>query len=291
MNLKMKIPRASEFLRSRRVKLIQLAIPGWLSHDDSKLISLLLRFQHLHDASGDILEIGVYKGKLVPVFAANCSPSETIFLSDIFDSKISDKYNQIEVRNSYENTSVESVADLLAEFPKIKAKIVVGDSLHLESAIEGNTFRFIHVDGSHTYHVVKNDLKLALNHLDGTIGILSIDDYRTLHTPEVTRAVWELLNEGEARTILRSPAKIYLVKKESVICESDLLSYFREKSPELPLLSREDIEGLIVNPNYSRVYRRKLGERLLVKVFALIISNRKKTRKVLNNVAVIDNSK
>jgi hypothetical protein len=290
MNLKMKIPRTSEYLHSKKIKLMQLAIPGWLSDDDFKLISLLLRFQHLHDASGDVLEIGVYKGKLVPVFAANCSPSEIIFLSDIFDSKISDKCNQIEVKNSYESTSVESVTDLLAEFPKIKAKIVVGDSLHLESVIKGNKFRFIHVDGSHTYDVVKNDLKLALNHLDGTIGILSIDDYRTLHTPEVTRAVWELLNEGEVRTILRSPAKIYLVKKESIIFEPDLLSYFREESPELPLLSREDIEGLIVNPNYSRIYRKKLSERLLVKVFTLIIYNRKKARKVLNNVAVIDNA-
>jgi hypothetical protein len=241
-------------------------ISGWLTRVDSVLIPLLLQLQISQGDAGDILEIGVYKGKLVPIYASNMIGSETLVLCDLFDTMQSSHENQLEISYSYETTRVAEITELLLKYPEISVTIFAGNSLHLAPRLAEWKFRFIHVDGSHLYEIVKRDIVLALKYLDAKSGILVIDDYRSIHAPGVTRAVWELLGEDDVRVIIRSPAKIYLVKKTSTLSIQSLREYISLSNSNISMIERDDIDGLIATDNRDNLYKGSLGERIVSRV-------------------------
>ena len=78
------------------------------------------------------------------------------------------------------------------------------------------TFRFIHIDGSHLYQIVKQDLHTASGLLEKG-GIVAIDDYRTAHTPGVAAAAWEAVLAGRLIPLCLTPQKMYATCKHADI--------------------------------------------------------------------------
>src|SRR5262249_39634241 len=70
------------------------------------------------------------------------------------------------------------------------------------------TFRFVHVDGSHLYSVVKQDIRTAKRLLRKD-GVVIFDDYRSEHTPGVGAAVWEEVVRDGLIPICLTPQKLY----------------------------------------------------------------------------------
>lgn len=270
-------------------KFRQESVVGWLTKSDSQIIANLLQLQNSHGLNGDVLEIGVYKGKSVPILASNLTSGEKLVLCDLFDTKTSHHLNLTEIDLSYEATSVSEITNLLLRFPNISATIIVGDSLNLGPLLIDSTFRFIHVDGSHIYEIVKKDIDLALKHLDPVGGILAIDDYRSIHTPGVSRAVWELHAEGKVRIILRSLAKIYVVKNTFELTNEIIADYFSKTKLKNALIDREDVEGLIINDGSGDIYKLPIIERLLLRVVQFMWKSVVKSKVVPRNVNIVEN--
>jgi hypothetical protein len=55
-------------------------------------------------------------------------------------------------------------------------------SLEIEVHLRGRGFRFIHIDGSHLYSIVRRDIELA-HRLSGPHAVIAIDDIASAHTP------------------------------------------------------------------------------------------------------------
>ena len=267
----------------------QKVILGWLTKTDSQIIANLLQLQNSRGLKGNVLEIGVYKGKSVPILASNMTSGEKLVLCDLFDTKASNHLNLIEIDNSYDVMSVHEIVDLLRTFPDISTTIIVGNSLNLESVLVDSKFRFIHIDGSHIYEMVKNDIDLALRHLDSKTGILAIDDYRSMHTPGVSRAVWELLTQEKVRVILRSSAKIYIVKNTFEFTDDFFLEFFSKTKLKNSLIEREDVEGLIVNDASGDIYKLTLFEIILLRIVKFTLRQNVKSKAVPLNVKIVEN--
>jgi hypothetical protein len=74
--------------------------------------------------------------------------------------------------------------------------------------LSARTFRFIHVDGSHLYSIVRQDIRTA-QHLLRPRGIVAFDDYRSVHTPGVAAALWEEVTRGGLIPLCLTPQKMY----------------------------------------------------------------------------------
>ena len=67
----------------------------------------------------------------------------------------------------------------------------------------------MHVDGSHRYDIVRQDIAAAVDLVtDG--GVIVIDDYRTLpHALGVAAATWEAVADGRLIPVIASEQKLY----------------------------------------------------------------------------------
>lgn len=262
-------------------------VEGWVTKEDKAIIDSILVFQREFNFSGHILEIGVYKGGLIPVYAPKICKGETLFLCDLFDSKIASEENLIEIESSYHSISVEDVLPILGVFPEVTTSIIVGNSISLLPTIESFRFRFVHIDGSHLYEVVKQDISIAMKILDPESGVLVIDDYRSLHTPGVSQAVWELISTSQVKVLFRTSAKIYLAKKSSKITCDDIFKYFGPNINKNQIVQKENLEGMIILNFYEDIYRKSLLEKILRKISNLILSLFWKDLRLSRNVHVI----
>lgn len=71
-----------------------------------------------------------------------------------------------------------------------------------------NGFRFIHIDGSHLYDVVREDIRLSRQLLKDN-GVVVFDDYRSPHTPGVSAALWDAVLHESLHPFCLSPSKMY----------------------------------------------------------------------------------
>jgi len=70
------------------------------------------------------------------------------------------------------------------------------------------TCRLVHVDGSHAYEVVREDVQTARSLL-GRCGVVVFDDWAQPHTPGVGLAVWEEFLRGDLVPLCITNAKLY----------------------------------------------------------------------------------
>ena len=166
------------------------SIPGWFSRADAELFDAIDIAQRSAGIVGDILEIGCYQGASAILLGYMRRPDERLVICDLFQSDTAslDQYHQ--QRDAYGDLSRESFESNFLKFHKTLPEIFAQPSTTLRDLDLKRTFRFIHVDGSHDYEVVRSDLLLAKSLLVPG-GFVVFDDIITLHTPGVTAAVWE----------------------------------------------------------------------------------------------------
>ena len=207
-------------------------VPGWFSALDQDVFRAILKSQD----SGHILEIGVYQGKSA-IFIENFrKESEEFHICDVFDSVETDSQNNSEIEKSYENLTFLNFKYNFERFHSKMPIVHVCDSTKLPNEISNKNFRFIHIDGSHLYDIVKSDLKFASEHLQPDYGVIAMDDFRAAHTTGVAAAMWESVINGNLVPILITPNKAYLSNPNNKLVIENLLSVIKGQRYEIELV-------------------------------------------------------
>ncbi|MBL8669150.1 MAG: class I SAM-dependent methyltransferase [Alphaproteobacteria bacterium] len=159
-------------------------VHGYLDPGNAKLFLMLDFAQAGHGLTGDLAEIGVYRGRATILLAKLLRVAETLIAVDVFET-----YGQTPPFN------------LVAPFlhncrrrgvPMERLRMAAVDTLRApEKALQAlgrGRVRFIHVDGGHKDETVRSDCRIAAEatHPD---GIIAFDDMFSDMDPEVTPAV------------------------------------------------------------------------------------------------------
>lgn len=204
-------------------------IPGWFSGLDQNVFGAILS----HQDYGHVLEIGVYQGKSAIFIEQFRQAAEEFHVCDVFDSVETYSHNNTEIKKSYEDLSFSKFQMNFERFFSQMPIVHICDSENLASRIGSKIFRFIHIDGSHLYDIVKKDLKFASEHLHPEYGVIAMDDYRAAHTTGVAAAMWEYIIQGSLVPLLITPNKAYLAKPNHKVDIETLMNSMVAKGYEI----------------------------------------------------------
>lgn len=185
------------------------SIDGWLYPDDVQLFQEIDALQRLSKVNGDLLEIGVYHGKSAILLGYFPRQDERLVLCDLFQSPGQTRENQAEKQFWYPELTRETFEGNYLRFHHRLPSIVICPSTKLiQIGRLTRTFRFIHIDGSHLYSIVRQDICTAKLLLKDK-GIVVFDDYRSIHTPGVAAAIWQEVFSGGLIPLCLTPQKMY----------------------------------------------------------------------------------
>lgn len=184
-------------------------IKGWFYAEDAIILHAINTIQKKTRIAGDLLEIGVYQGKSAAFLGFFIGSQERLWVCDTFENEAMSADNQSENTTWYPDIKRRLFEKNYFEIHHSLPQIVACHSPRLpRTARLGRTFRLIHIDGSHLYSIVRQDLRLAATLLKPG-GIVAIDDYRSAHTPGVAAATWEAVYQGRLAPICVTPQKMY----------------------------------------------------------------------------------
>ncbi len=186
-------------------------VPGFFAEVDAELFILIADVQRTHGIAGDLLEIGAWYGRSAILLG---------YLRDGAHLHVCDLFEQPPPTDSGRRELIEgSVAGVptRAEFQDTYREFheelpIVHQCPSDKLADEGlnRTFRFIHIDGSHTFDAVRGDIELAQSiAVDG--GVVVVDDFANFAYPSVAAAVWPALQEGRIEPFACTSDKLYAV--------------------------------------------------------------------------------
>ena len=163
---------------------------------------ILLARQAALGIEGDVLEIGVLKGKSATLLALHACPPETLVLVD--PALRREAIDAIESIRAGNNIYIRDFSQNL--------------SAHEALASRRGRFRWIHIDGEHSGPAVRNDLEIAES-LIAPGGIICLDDFFTPAYPQVTAAVFEFLARGREhlQMFLVGYNKGYICRREDTV--------------------------------------------------------------------------
>lgn len=193
----------------RRYERQRHRIPGWLSLVDLRLLAIVDQVQRDAGTRGDVLEIGVFRGKSAVVLGWLCRDDEDVVLCDLFGATVTNADVQDEADRWYPGLARADFEKTWSRFHPRPAIVYECDSAELPSRIDDRRFRIIHVDGAHVEEAVQKDLRTAVDHA-APDAVVVVDDYRTAGLPGVAAALWTAVDRGELVPILFTEAKAYL---------------------------------------------------------------------------------
>ncbi|MEZ5382743.1 MAG: class I SAM-dependent methyltransferase [Microthrixaceae bacterium] len=183
-------------------------IPGWFILTDRWIFERILTWQNANQEPGDLVELGVYKGKSAVHIGRFVQPGESFTVLDLFEDVHDESDLHQADRNAYRTLSEDEFrANYLAFHDELPA-VVRGLSSEIEDHVEAGSCRLVHIDASHMYEHVLADAQAARRLLRPD-GVVVFDDYRTEHTPGTACAVWETIINSDLHPICASPMKMY----------------------------------------------------------------------------------
>jgi hypothetical protein len=184
-------------------------IDGWFYREDAILFEAIHAIQADHHIGGDLLEIGVYHGKTAVFMGFLRRPTERFVVCDLFEGPAASTENQAEKDQWYPGFNRQAFERRYRRIHEQLPDILACDSRRLQHCAGlSKSFRFIHIDGSHLYWLVRRDIRTSSNLLKPG-GVVAIDDYRSAHTPGVAAAMWEAVFEGRLKPICMTSQKMY----------------------------------------------------------------------------------
>lgn len=172
----------SYFTQSKLIDFNQLEekVPGFLTSQNAALWDSLLSYQAEQYILGNMLEIGVYKGRSALMSSLHLREKEKFFLIDgtPFIEEAETHLNPILGDRAYyiQKMSYDLEIDF---FKDIRQKC-----------------RWIHIDGEHTGRAVINDLEFCEQMLSDN-GILILDDFFNPMYPQLTEAAFRFLHNNK----------------------------------------------------------------------------------------------
>ena len=181
-------------------------IPGFFYVADFMLFDFILGHQLDSGLAGDLLEIGVYRGKSAILMGCGLRPDERLIACDLFDEVLSHEDLSLRHRETYDGLDA---AEFFGNWDLYHSRrgldVRVCDSAQLT---ELPPLRFTHIDGCHNYQCVRGDITLVAKHT-GPRGVISLDDYRVAEEPGVAAAISEAVAAGELFPFCASDSKLY----------------------------------------------------------------------------------
>jgi hypothetical protein len=184
-------------------------VPGWFTPLDQMLFGWFLVWQSSQGLSGDLVELGVYKGKSAILLGANLQRHEDLIVCDLFGrpgreadigANASQFYRDRLCRHDFESNYLSFLGTL--------PRIVEGPSSSILEHVQAGSARLVHIDAAHRYANVLQDISSARTMLRPD-GMVVLDDFRTAHTPGVAAAVWGSVLRGDLVPICVSESKFY----------------------------------------------------------------------------------
>ncbi len=193
----------------------QDCIQGWLYPEDVLVFQEINAFQGLDTLKGDLLEIGVYYGKSAILMGYFTRDDEGLVVCDLFQSPAPTRKNQAEKQFWYSQlTQTIFETNYLRFHAELPSMVSCPSTELIRIGLLKRNFRFVHIDGSHLYSIVRQDLRTAKRLLLRN-GIVAIDDYRSIHTPGVAAATWQEVTSGSLIPFCLTPQKMYATWDES----------------------------------------------------------------------------
>jgi O-methyltransferase len=163
-----------------------------------KMQFLLEQLWATKDISGDIAEIGVYRGGSA-FEMCKLIPEKKMHLYDTFTGVVkSEKGVDVHGNGDFADTSLENVKELLKSF---NCDFNVGIFPDTFIVSEGTKFSFVHSD-TDTYFGTRETLKVFEKRMSAG-GKIIFDDYKWVACPGVEKAISEFLIVNKYRTIER----------------------------------------------------------------------------------------
>lgn len=181
-------------------------VDGWFNVVDATLFGLISGTQRARRITGDILEIGAFKGKSAIFLGACLDPGERLIVCDLFGSPALRQDNRKENRAQYAGLGRKPFESNYLWFHTTLPDIHQCPSSELTARLTPDSFRFVHVDGSHLFDEVHSDILLSQK-ISCPGAIAAFDDYRT--RPGVAAAVWQEVASGRLRPRLLTNWKLY----------------------------------------------------------------------------------
>ncbi|MFI6478444.1 class I SAM-dependent methyltransferase [Nonomuraea sp. NPDC050663] len=192
-------------------------IPGWFWPADQRLFDWFLS----RDDRGDLLELGCYLGKSAVLIGRHLRAGERFTVCDLFESGEPEAGSYKELtRERFERNYLSHHAEL--------PQIVHGPTSVILDHVEPGSCRFIHVDASHLYVHVRQDVDSARALLTAD-GVVVFDDVRSEHTPGVALAVWEAVSTLGLSPICITTQKLYATWGEPTRLREELLGWLKEQ--------------------------------------------------------------
>ena len=184
-------------------------VPGWLLPTDARLIRWFLGEQERLSVIGDLAEMGAYLGQSAVLIGDYLNPGETFTVVDLFGHEADADGNRVENEQSYDGlTQAAFENNYLRVHRGALPTVVRGYSRAIVDHARLGTHRFVHVDASHLYEHVREDIAATRQLAQGD-GVLVFDDISMAHTPGVAAAVWEAVTQEELNVIAVTPGKLY----------------------------------------------------------------------------------
>lgn len=183
-------------------------VEGWFFASDKAMFRWFLEFQRDEDIAGDLLELGCYLGKSAILVGSFRRDGETFTVLDLFESAVPDAANAREMNASYSTLTQQAFEENYLQFHDSLPTVLAGPSSRVTRHVPADSCRFVHVDASHLYEHVREDIRSAQTVLRRR-GVVVLDDYRSVHTPGVSCAVWEAVLADGLEPICLTESKFY----------------------------------------------------------------------------------
>jgi hypothetical protein len=185
-------------------------VPGWFLHVDARLLMGVDALQRERGVTGDVLEIGTYKGKSAILLGHLLRERERLVVCDIFEDLGHVGQETLdEAAVWYTGLRRQEFEDQFLRFHRRLPTIWQMKSSSIDRAGLARSCRIVHIDGSHAYEDVRGDIATVRDIL-GPGGVAVFDDWSTAHVPGVALAIWEEFLRGDAHLLCLTPLKAYI---------------------------------------------------------------------------------
>ena len=227
-------------------------IPGWFKDEDARLFAIVDRLQTAAGLKGDLLEVGGYLAKSAIALGYMVQQGETLVVIDPWDGEIPGVENAAEQERSYRGINLSSSKFNFQKFHSRLPEMCQGTSTQCLPELETARYRFIHIDGSHEWGQVKDDVEQVLRLLTPD-GVVAFDDLFSRHTPGVGAAVWRACLDGSL-VPFATTIKLYATRSSNAVVSARTVGDAIGDDPGLEIAVEHAILGSTVLEVRPRVF-------------------------------------
>ncbi|MFE2874196.1 class I SAM-dependent methyltransferase [Streptomyces roseus] len=200
-------------------------VKGWFSSYDQVLFDWFLSRRGGGDGKpGDLLELGAFMGKSAIFLGGYLREGEEFTVCDLFDSPAPDDSNLAEMQDSYPTLTRRGFETNYLAFRETLPTIIQAPTSVVADRVRPASCRFIHIDASHLYEHVVQDIESS-RVVAAPDAVVVFDDYRSEHCPGVAAAVWAAVATGDLRLIAVSASKLYATWGDAAPYQAELLTW------------------------------------------------------------------